>query len=151
MSRPKKQRVVNQPPVHRSFKPVGVPRTKLELLNLSLDEFEAIRLADHLGMDHNDASGEMEISRSTFTRLIEKAHKKISRFLIIGGQLNIDGGNIHFRTNILSCGDCDHKFNINFETHLSSCPKCGSKNLFDLAGGFGHGKCCHEKIKGENK
>ncbi len=142
MSRPKKERVVYQPPLHADFKPVGVQRQNLEPLPLGLDEFEAIRLADYLGMDHAEAAAEMEISRSTFTRLIEKARRKIAKFLVEGKHLHIEGGNIHFRGNLIRCHDCGHMFNIGFDSSISKCPACGSGNLIDLAGGFGHGNCC---------
>ncbi len=142
MSRPKKERVVHRPPLYADFKPTGVQRSGLKTLLLELDEFEAIRLADYLGMEHTEAAVEMEISRSTFTRLIDKARKKIAEFLIEGKHLQIEGGNIHFRGNLIRCHNCGHMFNVAFETNIDSCPSCGSRNLIDLAGGFGHGKCC---------
>lgn len=142
MSRPRKERIVHQPPQFTSFKPMGVMRRNLQPVSLSLDEFEAIRLADYKGMDHAEAAEEMEISRSTFTRLIEKARHKISKFIIDGRGLFIEGGNIHFRGNLIKCQDCGHMFNTNFEQQLDKCPSCNSSNLLDLAGGFGHGKCC---------
>lgn len=142
MSRPKKERMVHRPPMFTSFKPMGVMRSELEPISLNLDEFEAIRLADYMGMDHAEAAEEMEISRSTFTRLIEKARHKISQFIIDGKGLYIEGGNIHFRGNVIRCQDCGHMFNITFEQLLDKCPSCGSNNLLDLAGGFGHGNCC---------
>ncbi|MFC1888005.1 DUF134 domain-containing protein [Candidatus Cloacimonadota bacterium] len=142
MSRPKKERSVNRPPLFTAFKPMGVMGTTLEQISLTLDEFEAIRLADYLDMEHSEASEEMQISRSTFTRLIEKARHKISRFIMEGKGLYIEGGNIHFRGNVIHCQDCGHMFNTNIEKQTTECPCCGSKNLLDLAGGFGHGKCC---------
>ena len=144
MPRPKKERVVYQPPLYSEFKPQGVQRNELEPLSLELDEFEAIRLADYEGMDHNEAALEMDISRSTFTRLIENARRKMSRFLIEGRYLRIEGGNIHFHGNVIRCMDCNHMFNIGFDTDIRTCPACGSENLVDLAGGFGHGRCCRE-------
>ena len=142
MSRPKKERFVYQPPLHADFKPVGIQRQALEPLSLGLDEFEALRLADYLGMEHTEAAMEMEISRSTFTRLIEKARRKVAKFLVEGKHLHIEGGNIHFRGNLIRCHDCGHMFNIGFEASINKCPACGSGNLIDLAGGFGHGNCC---------
>jgi len=47
---------------------------------LTIDEYEAIRLADYFGNEHLEAAKKMEISRSTFTRLIKNAHKKIAEF-----------------------------------------------------------------------
>ena len=93
MSRPRKDRIVAQPPLFRSFKPAGKQRRKLAQVILSLDEYEAIRLADYEGLEHIKASAEMEISRSTFTRLVEKARHKITQFLIEGKELSITGGN----------------------------------------------------------
>ena len=142
MPRPKKERLVRRPPLYTEFKPAGVMRSSLKQIILGLDELEALRLADYLGMDHSEAAEEMEISRSTFTRLVEKARKKIAGFLIEGANLSIEGGNIHFRGNLIKCHDCGHMFNIGFDVRVDRCPSCGSGNLLDLAGGFGHGSCC---------
>jgi predicted Zn-ribbon and HTH transcriptional regulator len=95
-----------------------------------------------MGMDHAEASDEMEISRSTFTRLIEQARKKTAQFLVEGKELFIEGGNVHFRGNIIRCQDCGHMFNIKINALVSKCPECESGNLINLAGGFGHGRCC---------
>ena len=84
MPRPKNNRIVQEPPLFNEFKPTGVKGSMLEEVNLSLDEFEAFRLADKLGLSHEEASEEMEISRSTFTRLIEQARKKVSELIIDG-------------------------------------------------------------------
>ena len=148
MPRSKMQRIVHRPPLYTEFKPVGVRRLSLDSIELSIDEYEAIRLADNIGMNHNDAADEMEISRSTFSRLIEKARKKIAEFIIEGKQLQIDGGNIHFRGNIIKCNSCGHMFNTSFESKILKCPSCGSDNLVDLAGGFGHGRCCRNNNNG---
>ena len=145
MSRPKNERIVHNPPLFNEFKPAGYGAKMLKRQVLSLDEFEAIRLADSVGLSHIEAAGEMEMSRSTFTRLIELARKKVSDFLIQGNLLIIDGGNIHFRNNIIKCLDCGHMFKINFETTLTECPECHSANLLNLAGGFGHGNCCRNR------
>ena len=142
MPRPEKERIVHKPPLFTGFKPMGIQSKYLKQVNLTLDEFEAFRLSDDIGLSHADAAQEMEISRSTFTRLIEKARKKIAELIINGSMLSIDGGNIHFRTNIIRCHDCGHMFNISINATLEDCPSCHSKNLLNLAGGFGHGKCC---------
>jgi predicted DNA-binding protein (UPF0251 family) len=127
------------------FKPVGIKGQDLQQIQLTLDEFEAVRLTDQLGMSHESAADEMEISRSTFTRLIEKARKKIADFIIQGRMLIIEGGSIHFRNNIIRCLDCGHMFRTTIEQSTTNCPSCDSKNLFNLAGGFGHGRCCNQR------
>jgi len=149
MPRPEKQRMVHSPPLFNSFKPTGIGRNRLVPIILSLDEYEAIRLADYQGLDHAEAAEMMEISRSTFTRLIEKARKKLSKFLVEGAELSIDGGNIHFRGNIFRCMDCEHMFNTDFNGTFTECPSCGSKRLIDVAGGYGHGRCCNGNHHGQ--
>jgi len=147
MPRRKKRRIVNTPPVYSSFKPIGVRRNELHRITLDLDEFEAIRLADHLSMDHAEAAEEMEISRSTFSRLIEEARKKLARFIVEGKELYISGGNIHFRGNLIRCNECGNMFKIEMGKTMVVCPNCKSENLLNLAGGFGHGRCCAERRK----
>jgi predicted DNA-binding protein (UPF0251 family) len=145
MSRPKNNRIVYEPPLFTEFKPAGIPGKSLQQSMLSLDEFEALRLADYIGMSHEEAADEMEISRSTFSRLIEKSRKRIIEFILKGKLLTIDGGNIHFRRNIIQCSDCGHMFKIKIDSPFTECPECHSRNLLNLAGGFGHGECCRDK------
>jgi uncharacterized protein len=142
MSRPKNNRIVHEPPIFTDFKPIGVRGVSLEQVLMNLDEYEAFRLADHIGLSHEEAAEEMEISRPTFSRLIEKARAKIADFIINGKVLNIDGGNVHFRNNIIKCQSCGQMFKTKFSDPITECPACHSQNLLNLAGGFGHGKCC---------
>ena len=79
--RPKKERIVKHPPIHTVFKPMGRRKNEIEEIQLTLDEYEAIRLADLQGNEHSEASVKMNISRSTFTRLIEKARAKLADFI----------------------------------------------------------------------
>lgn len=142
MPRPQYNRIINEPPIYSHFKPTGVRSQDVKQIILSLDEFEAFRLADQLGYSHAQAADEMEISRSTFSRLIQKARKNIADFIIQGGVLTIGGGSVHFRVNILQCRDCGHMFKVKFEDQISECPECHSEKILNLAGSFGHGKCC---------
>jgi len=121
---------------------MGVSGQDVKQIILTLDEFEAFRLADQMGYSHAQAADDMEISRSTFSRLIEKARKKIADFIILGGVLTIGGGSVHFRVNILQCRDCGHMFKVQFDDQISECPECHSGKILNLAGSFGHGKCC---------
>ena len=148
MARPKKNRIVLNPPMYSDFKPAGVNGAKLEHINLLLDEFEAFRLADFLQMTHEEAADEMGISRSSFTRLIEKSRKKIAEFIIKGKFLTINGGNVHFLKNLFKCEDCGFLFKTNIESKLELCPECNSNRLLSLAGGFGHGECCRNHKMG---
>jgi len=142
MPRPKKKRSVQSPPLFSDFKPAGVRANDLPLVELALDEFEAIRLADYEGLDHANSAEQMEISRSTFSRLVDKARHKLASFMIDGRRLHIEGGDIHFQGNLLKCHGCGRMFHVAFEEEINQCPRCGSMNLIDLAGGYGHGRCC---------
>ena len=128
MPRPQDNRTVHEPPLYSDFKPIGIQGHKLQQLFLTLDEFEAVRLADHLGFSHADAAEEMEISRSTFSRLVEKARKKIAVFMIEGRRLTIEGGHVHFRNNIIQCQNCGHMFRTTISSTISECPE-GSVRL----------------------
>ncbi|MEA3500662.1 MAG: DUF134 domain-containing protein [Candidatus Marinimicrobia bacterium] len=151
MSRHQKDRIIFRPPVFTDFKPVGVRSNILNKISLTIDEYEAIRLYDYFGDDHLEAAKKMEISRSTFTRLIKNAHKKIAEFIIEGKSLKINGGNIHFRENIIKCYSCGYMFNSNFGDKITTCPSCGSKNLIDLAERFGHGEYCQKRGRGRGR
>jgi predicted DNA-binding protein (UPF0251 family) len=76
------------------YKPRGIPLSVLQHVNLTFDELEAIRLADLEGMYQEEAAEKMNISRQTFGRIIESAHKKIADALVNGKALSIDGGTI---------------------------------------------------------
>ena len=66
----------------------------LEEVNLTLDELEAIRLADLTELYQEDAAKKMNISRQTFGNIINSAHKKIADALLNAKALKIEGGNI---------------------------------------------------------
>ena len=66
----------------------------LEKVILTDDELEAVRLADFEGLYQQDAADRMHISRQTFGRIIDSAHKKIADALVTGKALCIEGGNV---------------------------------------------------------
>ena len=142
MPRPRNNRLVYEPPLFTEFKPVGVGAKSLLRNSLTLDEYEAVRLADQLGLSHEEAADEMQISRSTFSRLVAVARTKITDSLVNGKMLIIEGGNVHFRNNIIRCMNCGNLFKTQMKSTLVKCPECQSTNLQNLAGGFGHGRCC---------
>ena len=66
------------------------------LFAVTVDEYEAIRLADYEQLYQEEAAGKMNISRQTFGRIIEAAHKKIADVLMNGKALKIEGGKVSF-------------------------------------------------------
>ena len=91
MARPKKFRCVRFQPDVTYFKPRGVPLSMLEEVRLTMDELEALRLADHETLYQEVAAVQMSISRQTFGRIIESARKKVADALIMGKALRIEG------------------------------------------------------------
>ena len=55
MVRPKKDRLVEFSPDISYFKPRGIPMMDLEKVQLTVDEREAVRLADLMGLAHEAA------------------------------------------------------------------------------------------------
>ncbi len=74
------------------FKPIGVPLRELDEVVLTLDEFEALRLADLNGLYQEQAAEQMEVSRPTFSRVVDSAHRKLADALVHGKALRIEGG-----------------------------------------------------------
>ncbi|MFA5159469.1 MAG: DUF134 domain-containing protein [Candidatus Omnitrophota bacterium] len=91
MPRPFKCRRVCGTPGADYFKPRGIPLSDLQEIDLTLDEFEAIRLADLEGLYQEDAAKKMAISRQTFGNIIASAHKKVADAIVNGKALKIAG------------------------------------------------------------
>ena len=97
MVRPRKLRFIGKQPEVKIFKPVGVPFRMVGNITLTLDEYEALRLCDYEGMEHAEAAELMNISRPTFTWLIEKARNKIATAIVEGKAITVEGGNVVFQ------------------------------------------------------
>lgn len=113
MTRPKCRRHICGMPDKNYFKPRGIPTVDLEEVVLTLDEFEAIRLADYEKLYQEDAASGMNISRQTFGRIIETAHRKIADVLLNGKALKIEGGEVALDENKPCCQEKRHRANKN--------------------------------------
>ena len=109
MVRPRKLRFVGMEPGFRMFKPVGIPAVDMEQIVLTLDEFEAIRLVDFDGMNHEGASELIGVSRPTLSRLVEQARHKVADAVVTGKVLVIEGGNVEMVSRG-RCEDCGWEF-----------------------------------------
>lgn len=74
------------------FKPRAVPMSVLEEVILPVEELEALRLAHKEGLYQQEASARMGVSRATFGRLLDSAHRKVTKALVEGCALRIEGG-----------------------------------------------------------
>jgi predicted DNA-binding protein (UPF0251 family) len=140
MSRPHKCRRIGFAPTVKVFKPQGIPSRSLEVVELRLDELEALRLADLTGKYHGEAAERMGISRATFGRLLEEARRKVADALLHTKGLRFEGGEVIMnRMRTFACEDCGKSFQVECGTgRPAMCPSCKSEN-FHRAGRERHG------------
>ena len=93
MPRPSKPRHVCWLPDERRFGPYGRRGQIADVLVMSVDEYETIRLIDHEGFDQEQAAKQMQVARTTVQRIYVDARKKLAEALVRGKQIVIDGGN----------------------------------------------------------
>lgn len=87
--RPRLNRRIAFNPSATFFKPQGVPMKDLEVIELSHEELEAIRLKNIEGLDQNECAQKMKTSQSTLQRILSSAYKKISQGLVEGRIIKI--------------------------------------------------------------
>lgn len=89
MTRPKKWCHIGFCPEAECFWPDNAPKRELDVILLSPEEAEALRLKNIEELEQTEAAEKMGISQSTFQRLLSSAHKKMSEALIYGKALKI--------------------------------------------------------------
>jgi predicted DNA-binding protein (UPF0251 family) len=70
------------------FKPSGIPLSQLEIVELGLDELEAMRLCDLEGNQQEEAAQRMGVSRGTIQRLLQIGRKKVLHAITEGEALS---------------------------------------------------------------
>jgi predicted DNA-binding protein (UPF0251 family) len=142
MPRPVKCRKIGFSPDFTFFKPAGIPGKSLEEIKLTVDEFEAIRLADLEGLYQEDAAKEMKISRQTLGNILSAAHNKIADAIVNGKIIKIEGGKVEVKKERnFVCEDCSHSWVLPFGTgRPEKCPECESENIHRADGGQGQGR-----------
>ena len=103
MVRPKSPRRVASPPTVTYFKPRGIPLADLEETVLSVDEMEALRLADFLALYQEEGARSMGVSRPTFARIVESARHKVAEALTRGLAIRIEGGIVEWADGDKAC------------------------------------------------
>jgi predicted DNA-binding protein (UPF0251 family) len=144
MVRPQKSRLVKIDPKINYFKPRGVPMVDLAQVQLTVDELEALRLADFLAVSHEEAGKEMGVSRATFGRIVERARKIVADALLNGKAINVEGGNYKrvdpTANRVFLCHDCQCRWEEPPGTgRPKKCPSCGSEAFerVSVKGGVG--------------
>lgn len=155
MARPRCCRSIDALPKVTHFKPQGVPLRTLEVVQLAVEELEALRLADLEGLYHEAAAERMNVSRATFGRIVAEARRKVAEALVSGKALRIEGGDFEMpettetRMRTFVCDDCAHAWQLACGTgHPEACPSCAGLNIHRSAGeagkGCGHGPHQHQ-------
>lgn len=107
MARPVKIRKIMQCPSSIMFRPAG-KHNAYDNVKLSIDEYEALRLANHELMYHADAAMQMGISRQTFGNILKSANHKIADALVNGKPISIEGMNAVNEPSV-QCTECARK------------------------------------------
>ncbi|MFH1799655.1 MAG: DUF134 domain-containing protein [Candidatus Omnitrophota bacterium] len=90
--RPKKTRYVGCKPGDRCFRPVHVPCKDIIVTKITLDELEALWLCDGKRLEQDAAARKMKVHRSTVSRILTAARKKIANALVHHHGIKIEGG-----------------------------------------------------------
>lgn len=109
MPRPKKCRKVCCLPRINEFLPAESSGAACEVVIVSVDEYEAVRLIDHENFSQEECSGYMGIARTTVQQIYDSARKKIARALVEGLPLKIEGGDYRLcdgNEEYCGCGGC---------------------------------------------
>lgn len=88
MGRDKLKRKIQFKPLCTSFGALGCKSE--DTIHLLHEEMEALYLMDNQGLYQADAAVQMEVSRTTFARIIKNAREKVSMMLITGANLVIE-------------------------------------------------------------
>ncbi|MFC1563499.1 DUF134 domain-containing protein [candidate division KSB1 bacterium] len=141
MVRPRNCRIVSGKPAQNYFKPAGIPVSQMEVVNLTMDEFEAVRLADLESLYQENAAEKMNVSRQTFGRIIESAHHKIAEVIVFGKALKIEGGDYKMADiRQFKCFNCNHVWELPFGGgRPGECPACKNVNFHRIDSGAGIG------------
>lgn len=128
MPRPSKPRRICRLPACTSFysqsgekqDSSGSPSGSTEsegVIYLLVEEYEAIRLIDYLGLSQESCAAQMGIARTTVQSLYADGRRKLARFLVEGLPLEVRGGNFAL------CSDCRQGCRIQ-PTNLSEQGAC---------------------------
>ena len=117
------------------FKPAGVALTTLEEERISVEEAEAMRLKDLEDLELEDCARRMNISRTTFSRILSSARRRIADALLNGKAIRIEGGNFKMAVRRFRCIN-GHEWDVSFEAMIKESPRfcltCNTRRIIPL-------------------
>lgn len=90
MPRPRLKRQIKENPFVTFYKPQGVPLRDIESIELTHEEWEALRWRNLFELEQNDIAKKMATSQSTVQRILKSAQKKIGTAIVKGMAIKIN-------------------------------------------------------------
>ncbi|NLK22207.1 MAG: DUF134 domain-containing protein [Epulopiscium sp.] len=110
MARPMKWRKVCGLPKNDRFGPLDLSIDDREYINMTVDEYETIRLIDLEGFTQEECAKQMNVARTTVQGIYMEARKKLAESLVNGKVLLIEGGEYRLCDGLgRSCGRGCHR------------------------------------------
>lgn len=154
MGRHQLRRKVDSIPSVSYFKPAGIRMAELEEVGLLVEEAEAIRLKDLEGLEQEECAEKMNISRSTFSRMLDLARRKVADALLNGKAIRIEGGNFELAVRRFRCIS-GHEWEVPFEKMVAGgppefCPRCDTPSIMPIfPPGMRWGRAQNRRHRGE--
>lgn len=114
MPRPRKCKRVCCLPENNLFGPINAISDK-EIIIMTVDEYETIRLIDFEGMNQEECAKRMNAARTTIQKIYYDARRKLADSLVNGKKIQIEGGDYKL---------CDE------QEPLNKCEKCCKSKCF---------------------
>lgn len=105
MARPMKWRRVCCIPEIDTFGPMKKAHQGEEVLVMTIDEYETIRLMDYEGLTQEECAAIMGVARTTVQSIYAAARKKLSEVLVFGLTLKIEGGEVRIGEGQRPCSE----------------------------------------------
>ena len=113
MARPEKcKRICSLPKNNYFYAKNADNQDDMQVMTLTLEEYETIRLIDYIGLTQEQCAEQMHVARTTVQRLYTDALKKLAVYLVKGTALEVCGGNYVVCENNDTCCQkfsCEHR------------------------------------------
>jgi len=107
----------------------------LQEVCICIEEAEALRLKDMEGLEQEECAKKMNVSRTTFSRILNSARQKTADALLNGKALRINGGNFEMASRQFRCIN-GHEWEVPFETMVETppkiCPTCDTQSIMPI-------------------
>jgi predicted DNA-binding protein (UPF0251 family) len=118
MPRPRKWRKVCSLPESNLYGPLDGLDLENEIIFMTVEEYEAIRLIDLEDLTQEECAEKMQVARGTVQSIYKDARNKIAESLVNGNILKIEGGDYKLYSDserMHGCGICRrHRCGRNF-------------------------------------